>query len=72
MNTTTKPPPCCVEGPCDCKGFGALAVQWKGIGQWYITTGHAGFNSPANNGQGYVSEQTARQAIRRYESKGKT
>ena len=28
-------------------------------GRFYITMGHAGFNSHANNGEGYVSEQAA-------------
>jgi hypothetical protein len=35
-------------------------------GRWYITLGHAGFNSPANNAGGYSSKAKALAAMRRY------
>lgn len=35
-------------------------------GRWFITMGHPGFNSPANNRDGYSSMLAAEQAIRRY------
>jgi len=31
------------------------AVKVAPTGRWFITMGHAGFNSPANNGAGYMS-----------------
>lgn len=37
-------------------------------GRWYIRMWFAGFNSPANNRQGYASEAHALAAIRRYQS----
>ena len=46
----------------------ADAVEEK-HGRWYIRCGFSGFNSPANNGWGYVSKARAEAAIRRYESK---
>jgi hypothetical protein len=33
-------------------------------GRWYITMGHPGFNSKANNAQGYHTESQARIAIK--------
>jgi hypothetical protein len=38
--------------------------------RWYIRTGFAGFNSRANNGDGYSTKARAEAAIRRYSSKG--
>lgn len=35
-------------------------------GRFYITFGHAAFNSAANNGAGYATEAHARAAIRRH------
>jgi len=35
-------------------------------GRWFITMGHPGFNSMANNRDGYVSMDSARTAVRRY------
>ena len=35
-------------------------------GDWYITMGHSGFNSPANNRFGYLTQQKAVAAYRRY------
>lgn len=35
-------------------------------GTWYITIGHAGFNSPTNNKFGYATESSARSAMIRY------
>jgi hypothetical protein len=40
-------------------------------GKWFITMGHAGFNSPTNNGGGYVSEQAAHYGIEFYLLAGK-
>ncbi len=35
-------------------------------GRWYITLGHAGFNSDANNADGYTTEQQAIRACASY------
>lgn len=35
-------------------------------GRWYITMGHPGFNSRANNINGYRSAANARAALHRY------
>ena len=35
-------------------------------GRWYITMGHPGFNSTANNGNGYSTEAKARSELKRY------
>jgi hypothetical protein len=37
--------------------------------RWFITMGHPGFNSPANNGRGYASGASARAAMLRYGSR---
>lgn len=39
--------------------------------RFYLTMGHAGFNSPANNRDGYVSKAAAVAASRRYEERGR-
>lgn len=35
-------------------------------GRWFITMGHPGFNSPANNANGYAKREHALKACRRY------
>ena len=39
-------------------------------GRWFLTMGHAGFNSPANNRDGYKTWRNAKLAQRAYETKG--
>lgn len=46
----------------------ALAVEEKN-GRWYILMGFSGFNSPANNAWGYVSQAKAEAAIYRYQGR---
>lgn len=41
-------------------------AQLSETGNWYITFGHAGFNSIFNNGIGYSSKEKAMAAMRRY------
>lgn len=36
-------------------------------GSWYIRLGFAGFNSRANNGDGYTTKDAAMRAVRRYQ-----
>jgi hypothetical protein len=46
------------------------ATEQKGD-RWYIKMGFAGYNSRANNLDGYASKVRAEAAITRYENKGK-
>ena len=41
----------------------AQAVKQAPNGRWFITIGHAGFNTAANNGNGYGTEKAARKAV---------
>lgn len=45
------------------------AVKLSPMGSWYITMGHAGFNSPANNRMGYITKENALKAMKYYLSK---
>lgn len=45
------------------------AVTRSTAGDWFITFGHAGYNSRANNGFGYKAEPSARAAIARLTSR---
>lgn len=50
-----------------CDGDCAHAVKERPeTGRFYITMGHPGFNSPANNRDGYATRAKATAAIRRY------
>jgi hypothetical protein len=53
-----------------CQGKCPTPVKESLGGKWYITMGHAGFNSPSNNGSGYASKAKALAAWRRYSNKG--
>jgi hypothetical protein len=44
---------------------GAGSRPWAAA-RWFITLGHPGFNSPANNRNGYATEAGARAASRKY------
>lgn len=52
-------------GPCRDK------VCRSVTGRWYITVGHAGFNSFANNRSGYIGARAAIKASQRWEDKGR-
>lgn len=47
----------------NCKDAVAMLPE---TGKWYITFGHAGFNSKANNGLGYLTKAKAMAAMRYY------
>jgi len=50
-----------------CRTPGCLtAVTSAPSGRWFITMGHPGYNSPANNRRGYATAAAARAAVRRY------
>lgn len=68
-------PSCSKQGCCD---LGAACfevvqvIEVPGLGaRWYISPGHAGFNSVANNRAGYASKAAAVAASARYEAKGR-
>lgn len=62
-----------LKSPCvDCKNPDCEhAVKARKGGEFFITFGHAGFNSVANNNFGYKTEANARKAIARYVAKAK-
>lgn len=69
MNETLSRPACSlVSHFCECRGAGADAVEQK-HGRWYVTMGHAGFNTRANNAQGYATERSARAVVDRYQGR---
>lgn len=41
-------------------------VKLSPEGRWFITMGHAGFNSPSNNRFGYETKAKALAAMKRY------
>lgn len=51
---------------CRCAGHGPKAVKLVGD-RWYIAMGHAGFNTDANNRNGYATEAKARATIKAYQ-----
>jgi hypothetical protein len=56
---------------CERRGECTQVAKQAPWGSWYITMGHAGFNSPANNRGGYASKRLAEAAYRHYSSKRK-
>ena len=55
----------CPRGSAEHQCEHAVVRDASGIGGWFITFGHAGYNLPTNNRFGYRSESAARAAIRR-------
>lgn len=53
------------ENP-DCK---QAIAQLPETGNWFITFGHCGFNSPTNNGRGYRTKGAALKSMRYYLNK---
>ncbi len=49
-----------------CRNVDCSTAVAKHAGRFFITFGHAGFNSDANNKDGYATEANARAAIRNY------
>lgn len=60
--------PCKENGLCRNPNCETAVVHYKDeyYDGWYITFGHAGFNSPTNNASGYVSKAKALAAMKRY------
>ena len=83
MTTTMTPAPSTAPYPF-CKACGSPAhvsaacpligsdePVWKApSGRWYITLGHAGFNSARNNADGYGSKAIAASVNRMYAARG--
>jgi len=49
-----------------CYGCEEAVKMNPATGRAFITMGHPGFNSPANNRSGYASRQAAEKAVARY------
>ena len=58
--------PCKENGFCRNPDCETSVRQFTETGRWYITFGHAGFNSPANNSNGYASKAKALASMRKY------
>ena len=56
----------CPDFPLCNGNCGQVVKQNEVTGRWYITMCHAGFNSKANNGNGYSSKARAWQAFEYY------
>lgn len=54
----------CAHGGCSCTEPVRLNRE---TGRWFITLGHAGFNSAANNGSGYASREVALRWFRKFD-----
>lgn len=53
-------PRCSARFEWRCSSAVVFSAQTK---RWFITMGHASFNSRTNNGRGYATEGAARKAI---------
>lgn len=49
-----------------CYGCAEAVKVNQATGRWFITMGHPGFNSPANNRSGYASRKAAEGAVTKY------
>lgn len=56
--------PCKDKGVCRNPNCEHAVAEYRG--RWYILFGHAGYNSRANNAEGYSSEAKALAAMRKY------
>ena len=63
MNFLTSTP-CSSASVCRNAECPHMTVRAPVTGRWFITMGHAQFNSPANNGKGYATEAAALRAVR--------
>lgn len=53
----------CASKDDRCMGCGDAVKQAPNMGRWFITMGHPGFNSTANNGAGYMCREYAVSAM---------
>jgi hypothetical protein len=54
-----------------CQGCNEAVKQSPETGRWFITMGHAGFNSRLNNLGGYTQKVDAKNAMLRYLAAGR-
>ena len=60
----------CINKRDLCRGTDCCHAVKEGPGErWFITMGHPGFNSPANNRDGYATQAKALGAVKKYSSK---
>jgi hypothetical protein len=59
----------CERDVCHATGCPQAVKERAETGRFYITMGHPGFNSPANNRDGYATKAKALAAIRRYSAR---
>lgn len=58
--------PCKDNGVCRNPNCETAVAQFPKTGKWFITFGHAGFNSPTNNASGYHTKALALKAMNWY------
>jgi len=58
--------PCKDNGICRNPSCETAVAQYPKTGKWFITFGHAGFNSPTNNVNGYRTKGLALRAMNFY------
>ena len=58
--------PCKDNGVCYNSNCEHAVAEFTETGRWYILFGHAGYNSPANNSNGYASKAKALASMRKY------
>lgn len=63
---------CATKSICRNRACPEVVKQNPATGRFFITMGHSGFNSRANNHGGYVSASAARTAFNMYASRGET
>jgi hypothetical protein len=61
--------PGCERAECHATGCPAAVKENPETGRFYITMGHPGFNTPANNGAGYATFAKALATVRRYSNR---
>lgn len=62
----------CADRTSDlCRGCAEAVKRNPATGRWFITMGHPGFNSEANNGSGYLTSAVASFAMRAFTRRGR-
>ena len=60
----------CERDVCHATGCPEAVKENPATGRFFITMGHPGFNSPANNRNGYATAAKALAVIRRFSTRG--
>lgn len=58
--------PCKETGYCRNINCETAVAQYPKTGRWFITFGHAGFNSHTNNTEGYLTKDLALRSVKLY------